>query len=158
MPYWKHEYGFFFVFSSVGSSFSVVGLAILMGEWRSPGRFESAFLGQWWLPSPGGYKYRQITPKLICIIFIIKNIFYMHNKIYPQIFLLSPWYAKPCSWHCRKYNKRRDGLTCRVGLGKTGDAHRAPERGTGGNSCTKWGIKTKSLRGFQRRKGPQQIN
>ena len=66
--------------SSVDLPFSVVGLAVLMGEWTSPGRFGFAFLGHWWLPASGGYNCGQRTPKLLRIIFIIGIFYYLYAQ------------------------------------------------------------------------------
>lgn len=74
MPYWKHESYFFFSnrHSSVDASFSIVSLAIFMGEWISSEKCESTFLALWERPSCG-YKYWQISLRLICTTFINEN-------------------------------------------------------------------------------------
>ena len=74
MSYWKHESYFFFSnrHSSVDASFSIVGLAIFMGEWISSEKCESTFLALWEVPSCG-YKYWQISLRLICTTFINEN-------------------------------------------------------------------------------------
>lgn len=58
--------------SSVDASFSVVGLAIFMGEWMSSEKCQSTFLALWEVPSCG-YKYWQISFRLICTTFINEN-------------------------------------------------------------------------------------